>query len=138
MIVTCNECESSFNVDDNLIKDTGSKFRCSKCNSVFTAFPEALEPVDDDVVAEAGDDLESDDLDTRLEDLLGDEPVEPDALSEDMNDEFDLDLDFDLDDEDVEEAFAVDAEPVDSDGEMLEIDDDLGTEKALADSSDEL
>ncbi|MGD8284999.1 MAG: DUF3426 domain-containing protein [Desulfobacterales bacterium] len=138
MIVTCNECESSFNVDDNLIKDTGSKFRCSKCNSVFTAFPEALEPVDDDVVAEAGDDLESDDLDTRLEDLLGDEPVEPDALSEDMNDEFDLDLDFDLDDEDVEEAFAVDAEPVDSDGEMLEIDDDLGTEMALADSSDEL
>ena len=135
MIVTCNECESSFNVDDNLIKDTGSKFRCSKCNSVFTAFPEAIEPIVDDVATEAGDDTGPDDLDTRLEDLLGDESVEPEALSEDMNDEFDLDLDFDLDDEDVEEAFAVDVEP---DGEILEIDDDLETEKALADSSDEL
>jgi len=135
MIVTCNECESSFNVDDNLIKDTGSKFRCSKCNSVFTAFPEAIEPIVDDVATEAGDDTGPDDLDTRLEDLLGDESVEPDALSEDMNDEFDLDLDFDLDDEDVEEAFAVDVEP---DGGILEIDDDLETEKALADSSDEL
>lgn len=138
MIVTCNECESSFNVDDNLVKDTGSKFRCSKCNSVFTAFPEAIEPVVDDLAAEAEDDLGSDDLDTRLEDLLGDESIEPDVPSEDMSDEFDLDLDFDLDDEDVEEAFAVDAEPVDADEEMLDIDDDLETEKALADSSDEL
>jgi predicted Zn finger-like uncharacterized protein len=35
MIVTCNECDSSFNVDDSLIKDDGSKVRCSKCSSVF-------------------------------------------------------------------------------------------------------
>ncbi|MGW8301613.1 MAG: zinc-ribbon domain-containing protein, partial [Desulfobacterales bacterium] len=40
MIVTCNECDSSFNVDDSLIKDDGSKVRCSKCSSVFVVYPE--------------------------------------------------------------------------------------------------
>jgi len=39
MILTCNECGAGFNFDENLLKETGSKVRCSKCNSVFTAYP---------------------------------------------------------------------------------------------------
>ena len=43
MIITCEECNSSFSVNDSLIKDTGSKVRCSKCDSVFVAFPISTE-----------------------------------------------------------------------------------------------
>ena len=39
MIITCKECNARFNLDENLLKPTGSKVRCSKCNEVFTAYP---------------------------------------------------------------------------------------------------
>jgi len=36
MIVTCENCNTRFNLDENLIKESGSKVRCSKCNHIFT------------------------------------------------------------------------------------------------------
>ncbi len=39
MIITCSNCNTSFNLNDSLVKDTGSKVRCSKCKYVFRAFP---------------------------------------------------------------------------------------------------
>lgn len=36
MIVTCEECNSRFNLDENLIKESGSKVKCSKCHHIFT------------------------------------------------------------------------------------------------------
>lgn len=45
MIVTCEGCETSFNVQDHKIKSTGSKVRCSKCRHVFIAYsPAFVEP----------------------------------------------------------------------------------------------
>ena len=45
MIVTCEGCETSFQVEDHRIKSTGSKVRCSKCRHVFVAYPPpAIEP----------------------------------------------------------------------------------------------
>jgi predicted Zn finger-like uncharacterized protein len=41
MIVTCEGCETSFQVEDRLIKSTGSKVRCSKCRHVFVAYAPA-------------------------------------------------------------------------------------------------
>jgi len=74
MIVTCNECESSFKVDDSLIKDSGSKVRCSKCSSVFVVYPETPDTEtgveDDDFALETeedfGLDLDSDQQDDDL------------------------------------------------------------------------
>ncbi len=40
MIITCEACNTSFNLDDKLLKPTGSKVRCSVCANVFTAFPQ--------------------------------------------------------------------------------------------------
>ncbi|MGE5259226.1 MAG: DUF3426 domain-containing protein [Hyphomicrobiales bacterium] len=37
----CEGCETSFNVDDRMIRPTGSKVRCSKCRHVFMAYPMA-------------------------------------------------------------------------------------------------
>ncbi len=39
MIVTCEECSTTFALDDSLVKKEGSKVRCSKCRHVFTVFP---------------------------------------------------------------------------------------------------
>ena len=48
MIITCDECSTSFRLDESLLKDEGSKVRCSLCKHVFTAFPRgtdaALDP----------------------------------------------------------------------------------------------
>ena len=39
MIITCEACNVRFNLDENLLKPTGSKVRCSKCRHVFKAYP---------------------------------------------------------------------------------------------------
>jgi pilus assembly protein FimV len=39
MIITCRNCNTSFNLSDELLKDTGSKVKCSKCNYIFKVFP---------------------------------------------------------------------------------------------------
>jgi pilus assembly protein FimV len=39
MIVICEACFTSFNVNDELIKPSGSKVKCSKCHKVFRAYP---------------------------------------------------------------------------------------------------
>lgn len=44
MIITCKVCNTSFNLDDKMLKPTGSKVRCSVCSKVFTAFPPQTPP----------------------------------------------------------------------------------------------
>lgn len=39
MIITCEKCDTSFNLDESLLKQTGSKVRCSKCKHTFLAYP---------------------------------------------------------------------------------------------------
>ncbi len=106
MIITCQECNSSFNLDGNLLKPTGSKVRCSKCHKIFVAYPqtppeepetpaEILADIDD--VPETKDVPGPDELDLSDMDKLFAE--EKDSEIEDITDEAieDFDLDFDLD-----------------------------------------
>ncbi|PIE70561.1 MAG: hypothetical protein CSA22_07405 [Deltaproteobacteria bacterium] len=44
MIITCQECQTSFSLDDSLIKPSGSKVRCSVCKNIFLAYPEPETP----------------------------------------------------------------------------------------------
>ena len=44
MIIECEKCHTKFNLDENLLKESGSKVRCSICKHVFTAFPPKEEP----------------------------------------------------------------------------------------------
>ena len=39
MIVTCNRCSTKYNLDESLLKEGGSKVRCSRCRHVFVAYP---------------------------------------------------------------------------------------------------
>jgi predicted Zn finger-like uncharacterized protein len=38
MIITCENCNVRFNLDENLVKESGSKVRCSKCEHIFMAY----------------------------------------------------------------------------------------------------
>ena len=44
MILKCEKCDTNFNFPDKLIKDTGSKVRCSKCRHIFVAYAGAGAP----------------------------------------------------------------------------------------------
>jgi predicted Zn finger-like uncharacterized protein len=41
MIISCENCEVRFNLDENLIKASGSRVRCSKCHRIFMAYKPA-------------------------------------------------------------------------------------------------
>ncbi|MBW1650539.1 MAG: zinc-ribbon domain-containing protein [Deltaproteobacteria bacterium] len=49
MIVTCEECQTSFKVDKNIINKEGSKAQCSVCGNIFTIYPEPVEDTIDDL-----------------------------------------------------------------------------------------
>jgi len=80
MIVTCSECKSGFNLNESLLKQTGSKVRCSKCKSVFIAYPPA--PMEDlEETAEVIPDLEAEKPETPDE-AQEDRDLEPEAVVE--------------------------------------------------------
>ena len=76
MIITCDECNSSFSVSESQIKDTGSKVRCSKCNSIFIAYPqstediEGLETAEKELTLDSEDQMLADDKSSELEEQL--------------------------------------------------------------------
>ena len=139
MIVTCNECESSFNVGDSLIKADGSKVRCSKCSSVFVVYPDISDAeigedaddfsfeMDEDLGADLDSDEEIDDL--AIEGSAGDDLPELDDMMDFDDDESaiaevaeetsgELELDFDSDEDEDEGA----AETGTLDEEELDLD----------------
>jgi len=90
MIITCSQCKTSFNLNEKILKLSGSKVRCSKCKNVFIAYPpepieEPEQPLQEesqtagfDVDTSAEDDLEKikendappDDLDFSEDDIF--------------------------------------------------------------------
>ncbi len=111
MILTCEKCDTSFSFDENLIKSSGSKVRCSKCRHIFVVFPPTSfnqnEPAalpdppssgKTPVAAAAGlDDLDLDAIEKSL-DLDDDPGLEVPAHSGGMLDDSGLNLDFEEDD----------------------------------------
>jgi len=47
MVVECNSCLRKFNLDERLLKPSGSKVRCTKCGNIFRAFPESKKTGED-------------------------------------------------------------------------------------------
>jgi predicted Zn finger-like uncharacterized protein len=111
MIITCKECKASFKLDESLLKPTGSKVRCSKCNEIFVAYPpkisEEIEtPIEmglDSEDQQLAEELEADKKETTEPDELDfsgiDKLIDEEDASEDVADEDteDLELDLDLD-----------------------------------------
>ena len=123
MIVTCEECSTRFNLDDAVVRDEGSKVRCSVCKYVFTVFPAPLElGVETDPspeTVEAGSDMPDTPADGLDDTLFDDEPAE-----------FEMeDSDYSLEDTDLSlEAPSFDTEPGDDaapDAMEIEVEEDF-------------
>ena len=127
MIITCQQCETSFNLDEGLLKPAGSKVRCSKCKHIFTAYPPApAEKVEETAAGPAETDIAEKGIEETAETSLAAETRDEAEIEEeldlsDIDDELkltdeageaaavepsgeDLSLDFDLDDEEKEPA----------------------------------
>jgi predicted Zn finger-like uncharacterized protein len=40
MIITCQKCSTSYNLDETLLKPEGTKVRCTLCKYIFKAYPQ--------------------------------------------------------------------------------------------------
>lgn len=134
MIITCEKCKAKFNLDENLLKQTGSKVRCSKCQNIFPVYPPTEmekpakpdeevvehETIDSDVGTEsvkqvevseeqASAALEAEGKEFDLSDLDLEEEIKPEPEVEEEHEEL---LGLELDTEPVAEEKPEDSEAV--------------------------
>lgn len=162
MIVTCQECESSFNINDEMVKETGSKVKCSKCENIFVVYPEAESDEADLEAPLSGLAQDTDDLDFAQEDEPDDDLGLPDLDSmfeedqesdvADLSDDLDLDIGGDLESDDLDIDIGEDSEAEDILSEldesaetdlpdidtMMDFDEDAETEELGEDIDDEM
>jgi predicted Zn finger-like uncharacterized protein len=90
MIITCEKCYAKFNLDENLLKQTGSKVRCSKCQNIFLAYPPTeMERVAEPAEEVVGSETASSDVEAEFVEQL-EVSEEPEAVFETEEEEFDL------------------------------------------------
>ena len=58
MVIECEKCHTKFNLDEKLLKNTGSKVRCSRCKHLFIAFPTEAELEVEEIPVEALEEIE--------------------------------------------------------------------------------
>jgi predicted Zn finger-like uncharacterized protein len=156
MIITCEECKTSYNLDASQLQPSGTKVRCTNCKHVFKAFPPPeevptlvkAEPVAETqfdtqpphaaagALSDAPEDLEMLDADDLFE-IDGGEAFDQDTGSnaaDDDEDEFDLaSEDFDLPGNSIN--FLEGEEPSEADLQLT--DDDLDLVMDMAPSKSE-
>jgi predicted Zn finger-like uncharacterized protein len=125
MIIECKKCKSLFRLDEGLLREEGSKVRCSVCKHVFVAYPPGLEPAEEEKPRSLDRTL-GDTVTLKAPPVLEGQKGEP--LLEDFSD-----ADFDVTDEDVEtermEALSTD-EMAEEEGEEFNLEMDYqGEEK---------
>jgi len=112
MIITCKECNANFKLDESLLKPTGSKVRCSKCNEIFVAYPPKIseeveapvemaldvedQKVTEDLEADKKEMTDPDELDfSDMDKLIDDEEaLESEDIADEDTEDLELDLDF--------------------------------------------
>ncbi|MDY6836469.1 MAG: DUF3426 domain-containing protein [Thermodesulfobacteriota bacterium] len=105
MIITCENCEAKFDLDENLIKESGSKVRCSKCQHIFTAYKPSTT--------------------AEIPPSRGLDETTPEPSEKEVEDSLDLDL-FEDEEEADEEAFSLDDLTLDEDFSPEELDETAG------------
>lgn len=157
MIITCEECDTSFNLDEKVVKPSGSKVRCSQCRHVFVAYPPSAAESDEtglqpelaaraDVASEATGALtfdEEPEADRAFEETLEDLDLDADSTADSGDiDMTDIDNLLDLDDDDwssEKEPAAADLKTSQAGAEGLDLDglDDLFEVPAEAGAMDQ-
>ncbi len=72
MILTCQKCNTRFNLEDSLLKPSGLKVRCSQCKHIFMVYPDR-----DDVDPEILEDIFEEQQSTLDEKLVQKKSSEP-------------------------------------------------------------
>ena len=72
MIIECERCHTKFNLDKGLLKENGSKVKCSICKYTFTAYP----PKEEEVKELSIEEIEGAEVITK-----GETPQEKDVIS---------------------------------------------------------
>ncbi len=125
MIITCNECDTRFNIDESLLKQTGSKVRCSKCKNVFLAYPSSLS----EELDKSGE-VETESQETDLSDIDNLLEIDEGLKVENEPEESELDLELDLEPE-------INETPAETEAELeLEIDDKNSSEISAGEESE--
>ena len=125
MIITCNKCDTRFNIDESLLKQTGSKVRCSKCKNVFLAYPSSLSEEPD----KSGE-VETESQETDLSDIDNLFEIDEGLKVENEPEESELDLELDLEPE-------INETPAETEAELeLEIDDKNSSEISAGEESE--
>lgn len=145
MIITCKECSTSFNLDDSLIKESGSKCRCSKCQAVFTVFPEPADGQELEFEESAAPALDpaagSSDVEAQEDDFSFDGDDDDFFLDQDEPDDLEIDSsdpDLEMDSPDPDSEADEEPEDVDAGDGSLDFDSpDAGQEIEFGEASDE-
>jgi predicted Zn finger-like uncharacterized protein len=86
MIITCEQCQTKFSLEEDLLKETDSKVRCSVCKHVFAAFP----PKEESQIEEAPPEKAEETVVIQPEEVPKEEDQVPDledALSKEVEEE---------------------------------------------------
>ncbi|MDF1591453.1 MAG: zinc-ribbon domain-containing protein [Desulfobacterales bacterium] len=134
MIITCEQCETSFNLDEGLLKPAGSKVRCSKCKHIFVGYPPGPAEKGEDAAAGL---IETDIAGEGVEDLSAETSG---AAEEEEIDLSDLDKELKASEEPIETAAAESEEELDLSGldEGLELADETAEAEAGEPAEEEL
>lgn len=93
MVIRCESCQTEFNLDESLLKEEGTKVRCSQCLHVFKAYPSSPElPGDKDERPEISEDVAPIDDERTDEVVLEEGFMQKDEESIAEEQESDLDL----------------------------------------------
>ncbi len=143
MIITCNECNSSFNVEDSLINASGSKVRCSRCKNIFVAYPQTpeddLELDPDEQLLGSNGNIVLDDLDSTLDNFFSEEnSLDMAAPQKDADQELELGLGLDAEPEGEEDRPAAVFETEETDLALDELEDLLAAEDTMAGTAGDL
>ena len=158
MRVTCQGCETTFNLDESLLKPAGSKVRCSKCRRVFLVHPPAGEDAPKDSPAteqpqpipDVGPSVPEKEPElSELEKMLGPEPEEegePDAIEAAPLTDAMVDSEPDSGppagavwqrSEETDHAFAIDIPEISADEERSEVTGEESVDRTLAAESED-
>lgn len=154
MIITCEKCYAKFNLDENLLKQTGSKVRCSKCQNIFLTYPPTeMERVAKPAEEVVGSETVSSDVEAESVEQVEVPEEEAKAALETEEEEFDLtDLNLEeamepepeaekeLDLSDTEEMLDIEEKPepeAEVEEEPVELELELDTEPVVEETPEE-
>ena len=107
MIIECDKCNSSFNLDESLLTEGGSMVRCSQCKNVFMAYPPESVPIEEPSFDQP---LDEDLEESVIIDYPPSEGMQAESLEEGMGADFDESFEEALEEE-PEETISLDELP---------------------------